>query len=87
MYQELCKAVKAKQFHEYDRWGILNDLWACVFAGHAGLNDLLNVTDCYHAEDQVFVLQEIASQCTEISQLLRYPDNGQELFQEVFCAV
>ena len=80
MYGELCNPIKSKQLHEYDRWGILNDLWACVFAGYASLNDLLQIIDWYDEEDQVFVLREIASQCTEISHLLRFTDHGKELF-------
>jgi aminopeptidase N len=81
MYGELCDAVKTKQLNEYDRWGILNDLWACVFTGHAALNDLFEVMGWYNAEDQVFVLREIAAQCTEINQHLRYSDHGKALFQ------
>jgi tricorn protease interacting factor F2/3 len=80
MYTELCQAVKNRQFHEYDRWGILNDLWACVFAGHAALSDLLEIMDWYDTEDHLFVLREISSQCSEINQLLRFSDHGQSLF-------
>lgn len=65
--------------HKYDRWGILNDFWACVFAGYANLSDLLEIMSWYDSEDEVFVLRELASQCTEISQLLQLKDNGQKL--------
>lgn len=80
MYYDLCKAVKLKKITPFDRWGILDDLWAVVFAGHASLNDLLNVMDSYETEDQVFVLKEISALCTEISELLRIPENGRALF-------
>jgi tricorn protease interacting factor F2/3 len=80
MYDELCNPIKSKQLHEYDRWGILNDLWACVIAGYASLDDLLQIVAWYDGEDQLFVLREIASQCTEISHLLRFTDHGKELF-------
>jgi tricorn protease interacting factor F2/3 len=80
MYMKLSQAIKDRQFHEYDRWGILNDLWACVFAGHAALSDLLEIMDYYNTEDHLFVLRELSSQCMEISQLLRFSDHGKCLF-------
>jgi tricorn protease interacting factor F2/3 len=80
MYTELCHAIKNRQFHEYDRWGILNDLWACVFAGYASLSDLLEIMDWYDTEDHLFVLRELSSQCSEISQHLRFSDHGTSLF-------
>lgn len=80
MYTELCHAIKNSQFQKYDRWGILNDLWACVFAGHAALSDLLEIMDWYDTEDHLFVLRELYSQCSEISQLLRFSDHGKSLF-------
>jgi tricorn protease interacting factor F2/3 len=80
MYKELCQTIKSKQFHEYDRWGILNDLWACVFAGYAALPDLLEIMDWYAAEDHLFVLRELSSQCSEISLLLRFSDHGKSLY-------
>jgi tricorn protease interacting factor F2/3 len=80
MYGELCNPVKSKKLHEYDRWGILNDLWACVFAGYARLDNLLEIMNWYDTEDQLFVLREIASQCAEISHLLRFTDHGEKLF-------
>jgi tricorn protease interacting factor F2/3 len=80
MYTVLCNAIKNHQFHEYDRWGILNDLWACVFAGHAALTDLLEIMDSYDTEDHLFVLRELSSQCSEINHLLRLSDHGKSLF-------
>ncbi len=82
MLQLLSQAVKTKLLHRYDRWGILNDLWAGVFAGHASLTDLLEVMAWFDTENQVFVLRELASQCTEITQLLQLKDNGQKLFNK-----
>ncbi len=82
MFGDLKKAVKSRVLHKYDRWGILNDYWACVFAGYANLNDLLEIMSWYDSEDQVFVLRELASQCTEISQLLQLKDNGRILFHK-----
>lgn len=79
---DLKIAVKSKILHKYDRWGILNDFWACVFAGYASLSELLEIMSWYDSEDQVFVLRELASQCTEISQLLQFKDNGQKLFHK-----
>lgn len=81
MYTGLLQPLKSRQFQEYDRWGILNDMWACVFAGHAALSDLLELMDCYDAEDHLFVLRELFSQCREISQHLRFTDHGQSLFK------
>ncbi len=81
MYSELCKEIKKQRFHEYDRWGILNDLWACVFAGYAELTDLLEIMDWYDTEDHLFVLRELFSHCSEISQLLRFSDCGKSLFK------
>jgi tricorn protease interacting factor F2/3 len=80
MYLELCQSIKNRQFHEYDRWGIINDLWACVFAGHASLSDLLEIMDWYSTEEHLFVLRELSSQCSEISLLLRFSDHGKSLF-------
>jgi tricorn protease interacting factor F2/3 len=80
MYTGLMHPVKNRQLHEYDRWGILNDLWACVFAGHAALSDLLELMDWYDTEDHLFVLRELFSQCREISQHLRFADHGRSLF-------
>ncbi|MBN1601783.1 MAG: M1 family metallopeptidase [Chitinispirillaceae bacterium] len=80
MYTELLTPIKSRQLHEYDRWGILNDLWACVFAGYAALSELLELMDCYDTEDHLFVLRELFSQCREISQHLRLTDQGQSLF-------
>jgi tricorn protease interacting factor F2/3 len=80
MLNDLEKAVKSKTLHKYDRWGILNDLWACVFSGYASLCDLLEIMSWYDSEDQFFVLRELASQCTEINNLLQLEDNGQKLF-------
>ncbi len=84
MYGELSRVVLAGQMHEYDRWGILNDLWACVLAGHASLDDLLKVMASFEAEEQVFVLRELASQCSEISLLLRIPEGGKALYERFF---
>lgn len=82
MFNDLKRAIKSKALHKYDRWGILNDFWACVFAGYANLSDLLEIMSWYDSEDQVFVLRELASQCSEISQLLLLNDNGQKLFHK-----
>lgn len=79
-YAGLSDAVRSKQLGEYDRWGILNDLWACVFAGHARLADLLSFMESFDTEEQLFVLRELASQCTDISLHLRLDQKQQALF-------
>ena len=79
-YAGLSHAVHSKQLGEYDRWGILNDLWACVFAGHARLANLLTIMESYHAEEELFVLRELASQCADISLHLRLDQEEERLF-------
>lgn len=80
LYDTLYNPVKNRVLHEYDRWGILNDLWASVFKGYANLTKLFEIMSWYHTENHVFVLREISSQCTQISRLLQFPSRGLNMF-------
>ncbi len=81
LYGPLGEAVKAGGLDRMERWGLVSDLWACVFAGHGSLADLVGVLEAFEGEKAVFVLRAIESICAEISRYLRLPDNGQGLFR------
>lgn len=76
----LCDAVREKMLPVYDRWGLLNDSWACTLAGYSRLERLLRTMDHYRTEEENFVLREISSICSEIAQNLRIAHGGKSLF-------
>lgn len=80
LYGRLAGAVREQAFDQLGRWGLVSDLWACVFTGHARLADLLGLLDSYECEADVFVLRAIESVCGELTQYLRLPERGKHLY-------
>ncbi len=81
LLNSLCDAVHKKVLPVYDRWGLLNDFWACTLAGYSRLEELLHTMDYYRTEKESFVLREISSICSEIAQNLRIAGRGKLLFE------
>lgn len=81
VYDDFSDPAYLMQLSEYDRWGILNDLRACVFAGYAPLSRLLTLLDTFTQEKNYFVLKEIVSFCDEIGRALLLERKGEALFK------
>lgn len=73
-------AIVRKQLPVHDRYGILDDLWSGVLAGHGDLSALLDFMVAYRNEGRLFVLDEINTICGRIALYLNLPDNGEKLF-------
>lgn len=84
--QRLAEAVQGGALERIDRWGLIDDLWACVFAGYAPLSDLLEFLDCFGGEQESFVLRELHGVCDAISRHLRSADRGTALFERIRTA-
>jgi tricorn protease interacting factor F2/3 len=80
MYPRFHDALLQKKFTAHDRWGLINDLWAGVLAGYAGLPVLLNLMDACVNEDRLFVLEEMYALCNLTALHLHLPDGGKDLY-------
>jgi tricorn protease interacting factor F2/3 len=85
MYETFGLVMNENNISIYDRWGLLDDLWACVFAGHTSLSTLLDFLDCYKLEKAGFVLREIEDIIDTITLLLQLPDKGKVLYNR-YCS-
>ena len=82
LYPEFYQSILEKHFSAHDRYGILDDLWAGVLAGYAGLSELQELMNAYRNEDRLFVLENIAAICGRIALYLMLPENGKNLFSK-----